>query len=226
MNKYTDYLFSLRDDKYKAFNEKLIPNINADTIIGVRVPQLRRYAKELLKTGEYIDFINNLPHTYLEENQLHVFIVSQLKDYDEVIKRTEEFLPDIDNWAVCDGFNPKCFSKNKEKLYKKIKEWISSGHIYTRRFAIDMLMGYYLGDDFSAEHLSLVALSQGEDYYLKMVIAWYFATALAKQYDETIKIIEDKVLEKWIHNKTIQKAVESYRISEDKKAYLKRLKIK
>ena len=222
----TEYLFSLRDEKYRDFTAKLIPNIDRETIIGVRVPQIRQYAKRLVKENAYSDFLKELPHTCYEENQLHVCILSLLKNYGEVIALADEFLPYIDNWAVCDGFNPKCFAKNKEPLYGKITEWIKSEHIYTRRFAIDMLMGHFLDEDFSPEHLSLVAAANGEDYYLKMVVAWYFATALAKQYDSAVLFIENKVLDKWTHNKTIQKAIESYRISDETKEYLRSLKLK
>lgn len=226
MEEYTEHLFSLRDEKYRDFTSRLLPNIDKKFIIGVRIPLIRKYAKELYKSGEYPRFINTLPHTYYEENQLHSCIVSLIKDFDEAMRRTEEFLPYIDTWAVCDGFNPKCFKNNKDKLYEKIKEWIKSDGVYIKRFAIDMLMGYYLDDSFSTEHLSLVASAQGEDYYLKMAVAWYFATALAKQYDEAVVILENKSLDKWTHNMTIRKASESYRISDERKAYLKSLRIK
>lgn len=226
VNKYTEHLFSLQDEKYGDFTAKLVPTLEREIFIGVRLPLIRKYAKELVKTGEYGDFLNTLPHTYHEENILHVCIVSLIRNYDEVIELAERFLPYIDNWAVCDSFNPKCFAKNKDKLYLKIKEWLISEQIYTRRFAIDMMMSYYLDEDFKTEHLSLVVSAQGEDYYLKMVIAWYFATALAKQYDDTIPFLENKLLDKWTHNKTIQKAIESYRISDEMKDYLRSLKIK
>lgn len=226
MNKYAEHLFELSDEKCRDFNAKLIPNISKETIIGVRIPLIRSYAKELVRNGDICDFLSDLPHTYYEENQLHVCIVSLLKDYDEVIELTEIFLPFVDNWAVCDGFNPKCFAKNKAGLYEKIKVWLKSEHIYTRRFAIDMLMGHYLDDDFEESHLSLVASAAGDEYYLNMAVAWYFATALSKQYDKTVGIIENRVLEKWTHNKSIQKAVESRCIDDETKLYLKSLKIK
>lgn len=226
MSIYSDYLSALKDEKYRRFTAKLIPNINPDTIIGVRIPIIRKYAKELYKSGEYGEFLNTLPHTFYEENQLHICIISLIKDFDEAVEMVESFLPYIDNWAVCDGLNPKCFSKNKEVLCDRIKKWMKSEHIYTKRFAVDMLMSYFLDDDFSTEHLSLVASLQGEDYYLKMAIAWYFATALSKQYDAAVETLENHILDKWTHNKTIQKAVESYRINDKTKSYLKSLKIK
>lgn len=226
MEEYTEHLFSLRDEEYRDFTSRLLPDIDKKYIIGVRIPLIRKYAKELYKSGEYTRFINTLPHTYYEENQLHSCIVSLIRDFDEALRRTEEFLPYIDNWAVCDGFNPKCFKDNKDKLYEKIRDWIKSDGVYVKRFAIDMLMRYYLDDGFSAEHLSLVTSAQGEDYYLKMAVAWYFATALAKQYDESVVILENKVLDKWTHNMTIRKASESYRVSDERKSYLKSLRIK
>lgn len=226
MNKYAEHLFSLSDEDYRNFNAKLIPNIKKETIIGVRIPLIRGYSKELVKNGDIYNFLSDLPHTYYEENQLHVCIVSLLKDYDEVIELTERFLPFIDNWAVCDTFNPKCFAKYKDRLYEKIKVWIKSEHIYTRRFAIDILMGHYLDENFDEAHLPLVASAAGDEYYLNMAVAWYFATALTKQYDKTISIIENKVLDKWTHNKSIQKAIESRCIDNETKLYLKSLKVK
>ena len=226
MNYIHDYLLLNKDEKYAAFTAKLIPNIDSKIIIGVRLPVLRAFAKELVKKGEYAEFLNTLPHTYHEENMLHVCILSVLKDFNEAIGYAEAFLPYIDNWAVCDSFNPKSFRKNKDELLVKIKEWIISDRIYTKRFAIDMLMSHFLEDDFDRSHLNLVSSADGDDYYLKMVVAWYFATALAKQYDEAIKFIENKSLEKWTHNKMIQKAIESYRITDEQKIYLRSLKIK
>ncbi len=226
MNKYAKHLFELSDEKCREFNAKLIPNIDKKTIIGVKIPLIRNYAKELVRSGDFYDFLSSLPHTYYEENQLHVCIVSLLKNYDEVIELTEKFLPFVDNWAVCDGFNPKCFAKNKDRLYENIVRWINSEHIYTKRFAIDMLMGHYLGEAFDVSHLELVASATGEEYYLNMAVAWYFATALSKQYAEAVKVIENKTLARWTHNKAIQKAVESRCIDESTKQYLKSLKIK
>lgn len=225
MNEYAEHLLTLKDEKYREFNVKLITSTNEERIIGVRVPLIRKYAGELIKNGKYSDFISSLPHTYYEEDILHICIVSAIKDYDEAMRLTEEFLPYIDNWAVCDSFSPKAFGKNKEKLYEKIKEWMNTGRTYFVRFAIVMLMKHFLGDDFLPEHLTAVSNACGDDYYVKMAKAWYFATALAFHYDDTVKLLEGKALDEWVHNKTIRKAVESYRISDDKKAYLKSLRV-
>lgn len=214
-----------RDEKYRDFTAPLIPNVSRDTIIGVRLPNIRAIAKELVKSGEYKDFITELPHKYFEEYHLHSYVVSLIKDFDECIIALDALLPYIDNWSVCDSLRPKFFVKNKDTLLFHIEKWLKSDMIYTKRFAIEMLMVYYLNDDFSPEYLDMVSKVDGEDYYLKMMVAWYFATALAKQYDATIPYIENRLIkDKWTHNKTIQKAIESYRVSEDKKAYLKTLK--
>lgn len=226
MKSITDFLLLNKEEKYGDFTSKLIPEMPREKIIGVRMPVIRKYASELVKTGEYKEFVSCAKHDFHEENLLHVSILSVLKDYNEVLSLTEAFLPYIDNWAVCDSFKPKCFKKNLNKLYPEIMKWLESDLIYTKRFAVDMLMDYYLDEAFSSEHLSLVLKAQGEGYYLKMVIAWYYATALAKQYSEAVRILEDNKLEKWTHNKTIQKACESYRIDDETKAYLKTLKIK
>ena len=219
-------LFELKDDKYRDFQVKLIPNIDSDTIIGVRTPDLRKYAKELISSDNYLKFLNKLPHQYFDENQLHAFIISQLKDYDECLSYVNKFLPYVDNWATCDQMSPKIFKKYPDKLLEQIKLWIKSKETYTIRFGICMLMQYYLDNNFKSEYLKLVANIKSDEYYVNMMIAWYFATALAKQYDSTIVYIEDKKLAVWTHNKTIQKAIESYRITQEQKAYLKSLKIK
>ena len=217
--------FDMRDEKYRDFTAPLIPNVSRDTIIGVRLPNVRKLAKELVKSGEYKDFINILPHKYFEEYHLHSYIVSLIKDFDECIIALDALLPYIDNWSVCDSLRPQCFVKNKEKLLSHIKRWLESDMVYTKRFAIEMLMVYYLNEDFSPEYLDMVSKVDGEDYYLKMMVAWYFATALAKQYEATLPYIEKRMIkDKWTHNKTIQKAIESYRVSADRKAYLKTLK--
>ena len=222
----TQKLFSMQDEKYRDFSSKLIPNIEKDSIIGVRLPQVKKLAKELYKSGEYVSFINSLPHTYFEEYHLHSYIVSEIKDFDAFIEEVEKLLPYIDNWSVCDSLRPKSFAQNKDKALIHIKKWLQSEHIYTQRFAIEMLMVHYLNEDFKEEYLDLVSKVEGEDYYLKMMVAWYFATALAKQYDKTLPYIENRFIkDKWTHNKAIQKALESYRVSDDKKAYLKTLKI-
>ena len=221
----TQKLLSMQDEKYRDFSSKLIPNIEKNSMIGVRIPHIKKLAKELVKSGEYAKFINSLPHTYFEEYHLHSFIISEIKDFDLFVEEVEKLLPYIDNWSVCDSLRPKCFAKNKEKALIYIKKWINSDEIYKQRFAIEMLMVHFLDDDFKAEYLALVSQVEGENYYLKMMVAWYFATALAKQYEATISFIENRlIIDKWTHNKSIQKALESYRISEDKKAYLKTLK--
>ena len=219
-------LYKLRDEKYRIFHSKLMPNIDFDKIIGVRIPDVRSLANQL-KNNEDIDkFLASLPHKYYEENNLHSFIIEQISDYEECVRKINEFLPYIDNWATCDSLRPRIFKKNTEKLLSEIKKWINSKHCYTIRFGIEMLMIYYLDKYFSVEYLELVSNIKSDDYYVKMMIAWYFATALSKQYNETIKYIENKKLDSWIHNKTIQKSIESYRISDERKAYLKTLKIK
>ncbi len=226
MNNISEELFKLHDKKYKDFQAKLIPTINSNTIIGVRTPELRSYAKELIKSGNYLSFLSDLPHKYFDENQLHAFIISQIKDYDECIKYINKFLPYVDNWATCDQMSPKIFKKYSDKLLIQIKKWIKSKEIYTIRFGIGMLMQYYLDDNFKVEYLEMVASIKSKEYYVNMMIAWYFATALAKQYDLTISFIENQKLDIWTHNKAIQKAIESYRIADEKKEYLKSLKRK
>ena len=221
----TRKLIEMKDEKYRDFTAPLLPNISKNIIIGVRLPHIKALAKELVKSGEYREFIFSLPHKYHEENHLHSFVVNQIKDFDECIEELDRFLPYIDNWSVCDSLRPKCFDKNRQKLLLHIDRWIKSDDVYTKRFAIEMLMVHFLNDDFSIEYLDMVSKVEGEDYYLKMMIAWYFATALAKQYEATLPYIQNHLIkDKWTHNKAIQKALESYRVSEDKKAYLKTLK--
>ena len=214
-------LFKLQDLEYKKFHSKLMPTINPDTIIGVRTPDLRKFAKGLI---DYDDFLNDLPHQYYEENNLHGFLISQIKDYNECIKELNKFLPYVDNWATCDGLRPKCFKKNTDKLLSEIEKWIKSNHTYTVRFAIEMLMTHFLDDDFDERYLDMVANVKSDEYYINMMIAWFFATALAKQYEYAIIYVEKNILPVWVHNKTIQKAIESYRISDDKKRFLRTLK--
>ena len=219
-------LFALQDTQYKAFHSKLVPNINADKIIGVRTPELRKLAKEYAKNKQIDDFLASAEHDYYEETNLHGFIISETKDYDQCIKELDRFLPVVDNWATCDLLSPKVFKqkKNHERLIEDIKRWMSSDQPYTVRFGIEMLMSYFLDDDFKPEYLQWVAKEKGEHYYIKMMVAWFFATALAKQWDAAIPFIEQKTMDKWIHNKAIQKAVESYRITDSQKAYLRTLK--
>ncbi len=221
-----DELNKRQDIKYRDFQAGLIPGKNADCMIGVRTPELRKFAKELSKHEDIGEFLDVLPHKYFDENQLHAFIISEFKDYDRCIAEVEKFLPYVDNWATCDQLSPKVFKKNKEKLFSKIEEWIKSDKTYTVRFAVGMLMQHYLDEDFDPKYPEMVAVLRSDEYYINMMIAWYFATALAKQYDEVLPYIENKKLDVWTHNKTIQKAVESYRITPEQKEYLRSLKIK
>ena len=219
-------LNSLSDSKYRDFQINLIPGKTSDQMIGVRTPDLRSYAKELSKRDDVSDFLNNLPHKYFDENQLHAFIISLLKDYDKCMDEVEHFLPYVDNWATCDQMSPKIFKKNKEKLLEKIRDWMASDKTYTIRFGIKMLMEHFLDDDFDLQYPDMVASVRSEEYYVNMMIAWYFATALAKQYDSILPYIEEKRLDTWTHNKAIQKSIESYRITDDQKSYLRSLKQK
>lgn len=219
-------LFELQDLKYRNFNSSLIPTVDKETVIGVRTPQLRKLAKELSKDPDIGVFLKILPHKYYEENNLHGLIIEGMKDYDKCIAEMELFLPYIDNWATCDIISPKVFKKHLPELLDEIKVWIGSDHTYTIRLGIEMLMSFYLDDHFKPEYPEMVAGVKSEEYYVNMMIAWYFATALAKQYDAVIPFIEGKRLDKWTHNKAIQKSVESYRITPEQKAYLKMLKIK
>ena len=202
----------------------MTPGIEKNQIIGVRVPVVRKLAKEYIKDEESQEFLNTLPHEYYDENMLHGLLISEIKDYEKCIELVDKFLPFVDNWAVCDIMSPKVFKKNKDKLIIKIKDWMKSEHTYTCRFGIEMIMSHYLDEDFKEEYLEMVSKIHSEEYYVQMVIAWLFATALAKQWDATITYIENQKLDKWIHNKTIQKARESYRITDEQKEYLKGLK--
>lgn len=219
-------LMELQDLKYREFNRKLIPNVDQKFVIGIRTPALRKLAKEIEGSDMAEEFLNNLPHTYHEENSLHGFLIERIKEYDVCIEAMDRFLPYVNNWAVCDQMRPKVFKKHKLELLEQIKIWLQSEHIYTVRFAIEMLMTHYLEEDFSEEYLVWVSQIRSEEYYLNMMIAWYFATALAKQYKATLPYLEEQKLDIWTHNKTIQKAVESYRITEKQKVYLKTLKRK
>lgn len=217
-------LFKLQDKKYREIQVKTITNIDPDTIIGIRTPELRKLGKKLYKEGNYKEFINDLPHKYFDENQLHAFIISEIKDYDECLNEFNMFLPYIDNWATCDQSTPKVFSKNKDKLLKEIKKWIKSKEAYTIRFGISMLMRNFLDEDFKEEYLEMVSKIRSNEYYVNMMIAWFFATALAKKYDSTISYIVDNKLDTWTHNKAIQKSIESYRVTDEHKNYLRSLK--
>ena len=226
MTEIQERLFELQDEKYRDFQVKLIPSVDPATVIGVRTPELRKLAKELAKRDDIDMFLDALPHDYFDENQLHAFILSGMKDYAGCMAGVCAFLPYVDNWATCDQMSPKAFSKNKDDLLVHIKDWLQSDKTYTIRFAAGMLMEHFLGDDFDAAYPELVAGISSDEYYVNMMRAWYFATALAKQYDSIIPFIEGKKLDIWTHNKAIQKSVESYRITPEQKAYLKTLKIK
>ena len=219
-------LFALQDLKYRDFQRKLIPTVDSDTVIGVRTPQLRALAKELAGTAEAAEYIKRLPHRYYDENNLHGFLIEKIRDYDAAIAAVEAFLPYVDNWATCDLMSPKVFQKHLPELLERIRAWLASGEVYTVRFGIGMLMSFYLDDGFSLDYPELVAGVRSEEYYVNMMIAWYFATALSKQWDAVLPYIEQRRLNKWTHNKAIQKTIESYRITDAQKAYLRTLKIK
>ena len=221
-----DRLFELKDESYRDFHSALMPTVNKYRIIGVRVPDLRRLAKELHKNGVGDEFIKNLPHTYYEEDNIHAFLIEQIKDFNAALAETDKFLPYIDNWATCDMFSPKIFAKHPDIMLNKSIEWIKSDKTYTVRYGIGMLMRYFLDDNFRPEILEIVSAVRSEEYYVNMMVAWFFATALAKQYEKTVIYLENHFLPVWVHNKTIQKAIESNRISSETKEYLKKLKIK
>ena len=230
-------LLAMQDVQYRDFQSKLIPNVPPDLFIGIRTPDLRKYARELYKEEKdpaagsirqdsFLEaFLEDLPHQYFDENQLHAFVISEEKNFDVCIARIERFLPFVDNWATCDQLSPKVFKKNRDALLPCLRKWISSDHTYTVRFAIGMLMQHYLDDAFDPSYPELIASVQSEEYYVRMMIAWYFATALAKQYDAVLPFLEERRLDPWTHNRTIQKAVESYRITPEQKTYLRSLKI-
>lgn len=219
-------LLELQDSGYRDFHSKLVPNISKETIIGIRTPVLRKFVKEYKKEPEAAEFLKTLPHQYYDENVLHGFLISELKDYETCVQALDEFLPYVDNWAVCDGISPKVFAKHHKELLPKIREWAASEHVYTSRFGLEMLMTHFLDGDFRPEYLEIPASVHSEKYYLNMMIAWFFATALAKQWEASIPYLEENRLSTWVHNKTIQKARESYRIAPEQKEYLKNLKRK
>lgn len=217
-------LFALQDKTYREFHSKLMPDTDKETVIGIRIPVLRKFAGEFAGRPEARGFLQQLPHQYYEENNLHMMLIIAEKDYEKCLAEVERFVPYIDNWATCDMPAPKCFAKHKQELLPKVEEWIASEETYTIRYGIDLLMALYLDEDFRPEYLELAASVTSEEYYVKMVIAWYFATALAKQWDSAIPYIEQRRLSDWVHRKTIQKAVESYRITKEQKDYLRTLK--
>ena len=218
-------LYKLQDTKYRDFQSKLIPTVSSELFVGVRTPDLRKIAKKLVKRDDIQEFLHLLPHTYFDENQLHAFIISEIKNFDICIDEINRFLPFVDNWATCDQMSPKIFGKHKNELLGYIDKWINSGNTYTIRFGTGMLMEHFLDSDFDTSYAGKVAEIHSDEYYVNMMRAWYFATALAKQYDAVLPFIEGKKLDKWTHNKAIQKAVESRRITDAQKAFLKKLKV-
>ncbi len=221
-----DRLFALQDAEYGVFLRKLLPTVPPEAVVGVRTPDLRALAKELRGREDVGEFLKTLPHRYFEENQLHAFLLSLGKDFDETVRAVDAFLPYVDNWATCDQMSPKIFRKHRTELLPAIERWMASEHVYAVRFGIGMLMEHYLDGDFREEYLARVASVRSEEYYVNMMIAWYFATALAKQYDAALPYIEQRRLEPWTHNKAIRKAIESYRVPEEAKRYLRTLNVK
>ena len=219
-------LVRLQDEEYKEFHARLIPTVNPDTVIGVRMPELRKFAKRLKRDSDVSDFLGDLPHRYYEENNLHALLVAEIGDYDECVRELDKFLPYVDNWATCDSLRPKCFKRYRKELEAQIYKWLGSKDTYTIRFAIEMLMVHFLDEDFDERFLEDVASVQSSEYYINMMVAWYFATALAKQWDAAIGFIEQRRLEAWTHNKAIQKAIESYRITPQRKNDLRTLRIR
>ena len=225
-NEIVAELFRLQDKDYALLQAKIIPTVAADRIIGVRTPALRAFAKSLNKDGDIDAFLSYLPHQYFDEDQLHAFVISLEKDFDKCIANVDAFLPFIDNWATCDQLSPKAFKREPERLLPYVKSWIQSDHTYTVRFAIGMLMQHFLDERFDTKYADMVAAVRSEEYYVNMMIAWYFATALAKQYELVLPYLEEQRLSPWVHNKAIQKSVESCRITEEQKMHLKTLKVR
>ncbi len=220
-----DELFRLQNPKCKALQVKTIPTLAPETVIGVYTPELRKLAGQLVRKEDIGQFLDALPHMYFEENQLHAFIISAMKDFSECLSALTGFLPYVDNWATCDQMSPKVFKKHRSELLESIRTWISSGETYTIRFGIGMLMEHFLDEDFDLAYPEMVASVRSDEYYVNMMVAWYFATALAKQYEAVLPYITGRRLEPWTHNKTIRKSIESYRIPPEHKAYLKAQKI-
>ena len=219
-------LFANQDIKYRDFQSKLTPTIAEGSAIEVRTPVLRKLAKGYSKRKDVADFLDDLPHQYFDENQIHAFLISEIKDYDECITRLNQFLPYVDNWATCDQMSPKCFKKNHDLVPGQLLKWIGTNDTYTIRFAIVSYMSHFLDEDFNEDYLKIVASVKSDEYYINMAIAWYFATALAKQYEAALPYIENNMLDKWTHNKAIQKSIESYRVTDEHKQYLRSLKRK
>lgn len=218
-------LISMADRAYAEFQARLTPSVDPALFIGVRVPVLRKFAKEYIKTPQSSEFLSTLPHEFYDENMLHGLLISLIKDYDTCIEATHRFLPQVDNWAVCDIMSPRIFARHKQELLPEIVKWCQSPHTYTCRFGIEMLMSHYLDGDFKPNYHEIIASVVSDEYYVKMMVAWYFATALAKQWDDTIPYLEQRRLAPWIHNKTVQKARESYRITPEQKQYLATLRV-
>ena len=225
MTEIQQRLFALQDAGYRDFHAALMPTVDKALVIGVRMPALRALAKELKGTELAADFMAALPHKYYEENNLHAALIGHIRDFQPCLTAVERFLPYVDNWATCDMMNPRALAKDKAALLERIRLWLQSSHTYTVRFGMEMLMNHFLEEDFREEYLALVASVRSEEYYVRMMQAWYFATALAKQYEAAVQYLEQRKLPPWVHNKTIQKARESYRISGEQKEYLKSLKI-
>ena len=225
MNEIQNKLFSLKDEKYAEFQAKLTPSVEREFFIGVRNPDVRAYAKEIKNTKQAEDFLNALPHKYYEENMLHTMLLNEEKDFAQCIERVERFLPYIDNWAVCDCLSPKAFKRTKTPLEQKAYEWCQSEHTYTCRFGIKTFMSHFLDNDFKPEQMNLISKIKSDEYYINMMISWYFATALAKQWIDAIKYFEKPCIQKFCHNKSLQKAIESYRITPEQQKYLRTLKI-
>ena len=226
MTALQEQLFALRDEAYGDFTAKLIPTVDRERIIGIRTPALRAFAKGFAKRPEAAAFLRELPHFYLEENALHAFLIERIRDYDDCVRELDAFLPYVDNWATCDSLSPVCFKRQHARLIGDVRRWLASDRLYTVRFGLGVLMAHFLDGDFAPEYLDRVAAIESEEYYLRMMQAWYFATALAKQYGAALPYLENRRLDPWTHNRTIQKAVESRRITPEQKAYLKTLRIK
>ena len=216
-------LFDVQDLKYRDFTASLIPNVDRERFIGVRLPELRALAKELRQEGDADEYLTALPHRYVEEDELHSILLSEVRDLDRLLSGLEAFLPHVDNWAVCDALRPKAFKKHPTELPARVDKWLASDYPYTVRFGVAVLMTYYLDDRFDRAGMEKVAALRSEEYYVNMMIAWYFATALAKQYDAAIVFLEENRLERWCHNKAIRKALESFRVTDAHKAYLRTL---
>ena len=219
-------MFELQDIGYREGSKKLNPSVDPDSIIGVRIPHMRAFAKELIKAGKAEAFLSDLPHAYFEENMLHALILCEEKDFEKASEETERFLPYANSWAITDSLSPKAFAKSPERLIPYIEKWLNGDMPYTVRFGMLCLMRYFLDGLFEEKYIYMVCDVKSEEYYVNMMRAWYLATALAKQYDAAVKPLQNGILDRWTHNKTIQKAVESYRITDERKAYLKTLRRK